>query len=154
LKTTFSTTLHQAEGMNATGIQVPEETVTALGKGKRPPVKVTVNGYTYRSTVAPMGDVFMISFAAEHRAASGIQAGDAIEVTLELDEAPRTVEVPADLATALEAAGLRAAFDASAPSKRKEFVRQVEEAKTDETRQRRIAKVVAGLTGNSSGDHS
>jgi hypothetical protein len=145
MKTTFSTTLLQAEGMNATGIQVPDEAVAALGKGKRPAVKVTVNGYTYRSTVASMGGVFMIGFAAEHRAASGINAGDAIEVTLELDEAPRTVEVPADLAAALDAGGLRAAFDAAAPSKRKEFVRQVEDAKTEDTRQRRIAKIIAGL---------
>lgn len=147
MKTTFLTTLQQAEGMNATGIQVPDEAVAALGKGKRPPVIVTVNGYTYRSTVASMGGVFMIGFAAEHRQASGIQAGDTIEVTLELDEAPRTVELPADLAAALESAGVRAAFDGSAPSKRKEFVRQVEEAKSEETRQRRIAKVVAGLSG-------
>jgi hypothetical protein len=147
MKASFSTKLLQAEGMNATGIQVPDEAVAALGKGKRPPVKVTVNGYTYRSTVATMGGVFMIGFSAEHRAATGIKAGDPIEVTLELDEAPRTVEVPADLAAALEAAGLRAAFDTSAPSKRKEFVRQVEEAKSEETRQRRIAKVVDGLRG-------
>lgn len=145
MKTTFATTLIQDEGMNATGIQVPDDVVAALGKGKRPPVKVTVNGYTYRSTVATMNGVFMISFAADHRKASGIQAGDSIEVTLELDDAPRTVEVSPQLAAALDAAGLRAAFDALAYSVRKEQSRQVTDAKTEETRQRRITKILTQL---------
>lgn len=146
MKATFTTTLLQAEGMNATGIQVPAETVAALGKGKRPPVKVTVNGFTYRSTVAAYGDVFMLPLSQERRAAAGVQAGDRIEVTLELDTEPRTVDVPDDLAAALEANGIRAAFEALAPSRKKEFVRQVESAKAEETRVRRIDRIVATLT--------
>lgn len=146
MKVTFTTTLLQAEGMNATGIQVPAETVAALGKGKRPPVKVTVNGFTYRSTVAAYGDVFMLPLSQERRAAAGVQAGDRIEVTLELDTEPRTVDVPDDLAAALEANGIRAAFEALAPSRKKEFVRQVESAKAEETRVRRIDRIVATLT--------
>ena len=141
---TFTTTLLKAEGLNATGISVPPDVIAALGTQKRPKVKVSVNGYTYRSTVAPYGDVFMLPVNQEHREAAGLQAGDQIEVTLELDTEPRTVEIPDDLAAALAAKpGAAGAFEALAYSKRKEFVRQVEEAKTQETRERRIAKIVA-----------
>lgn len=145
--TTFTTSVTQAEDVNATGLPVPAEAVAALGTKKRPPVIVTLNGYTYRSTVAAYGDVFMLPLSAEHRKAAGVQAGDEVEVTLELDTAPRTVAVPEDLAAALEAQGATAAFDALAPSTRKEHVRQVETAKAEETRQRRIAKIVASLSG-------
>jgi hypothetical protein len=145
---TFKTTLLKAEGLNATGISVPPDVIAALGTQKRPPVKVSINGYTYRTTVAPYGDVFMLPVNQEHRAAAGLNAGDQIEVTLELDTEPRTVEVPEDLAAALAGKpGARAAFDALAPSKRKEAVRQVQDAKTPETRERRIAKIVDPLGG-------
>lgn len=145
---TFNTTLQQAEGMNATGIRIPPEIIAALGSTKRPKVKVTLNGYTYRSTVAAYGDVFMLGVSAEHREAAGLKAGDALEVTLELDTEPRTVDVPDDLAAALaEKPGARAKFDASSYSARKEYVRQVEDAKTQETRSRRIAGIVTKMTG-------
>src|SRR5688572_28469202 len=141
---TFTTTIQKAEGLDATGIRVPPEVIAALGSGKKPKVKVSLRGYSYRSTVAAYGDVFMLPLNKEHRAAAGVKAGDQIEVTLELDTEPRTVEVPDDLAAALAGKpGAREAFDALAHSKRKEFVRQVEEAKTQETRERRIAKVVS-----------
>ena len=146
MKSTFSTTILKAEGLNATGIQVPAESVAALGQGKKPKVKVTVNGYTYRSTVAAYGDVFMLPLSQEHRKAAGVEAGDEVEVTLELDLEPRTVELPPDLAAALaEKPGARAAFDALSYTMRKEYVRQVETAKAQETRQRRIAGIVAKL---------
>ena len=145
MKTTFTTTVTQAEGLNATGLPVPVEAVAALGKGKKPPVKVTLSGYTYRSTVAAYGDVFMLPLSQEHRKAAGVQAGDEVEVTLELDQAPRTVDVPADLAAALAAADAREAFDALSYTMRKEHVRQVESAKAQETRTRRIATIVAKL---------
>jgi antitoxin component of MazEF toxin-antitoxin module len=146
---TFTTTLQKAEGLNATGIRIPAEVIAALGPQKRPKVKVTVNGYTYRNTVAVFGDVFMVGVSQEHRAAAGLEAGDQVEVTLELDLEPRTVEVPDDLRAALsEKAGAIEKFDALAFSRRKEFVRQVEDAKTQETRERRIARIVAEL-GNS-----
>lgn len=146
MKTSFQTTLFQSEGMNATGIRVPEVNVLELGAGKKPPVNVTVNGYTYKSTVAVMGGEYLLPFASEHRNATGIQAGDAIDVTLELDTAPRTVEVPAALAAALDAAGVRARFVTLAPSAKKAQVAQVNDAKTEETRQRRIEKIVAALS--------
>jgi hypothetical protein len=145
MKTNFKTKLQQAEGMNATGIQVPAEAIEALNSGKKPKVKVTVNGYTYRSTVAAYTDAYMLPFASEHRQATGIKAGDDIDVTLELDTEPRTVEVPEDLATALAEAGLRASFDKLSPSARKEHVRQVESAKAAETRTKRIVGIVAKL---------
>ena len=144
-KVTFVTAVQQAEGKNATGIQVPSDVVAALGSGKRPKVRISLNGYTYRSTVAAYGDVFMLPLSQEHREAAGVQANDTVEVTLELDTEPRTVEVPDVLAAALAENGVQQAFDALAPSRRKEHVRQVESAKADDTRQRRIAKIVAAL---------
>jgi hypothetical protein len=149
MATTFTTTILQAEGLNATGIQVPAEVIAALGSGKRPKVKVTINGFTYRSTVAAYsGDVYMLPLNQEYREAAGVKAGDPVEVTLELDTEPRTVEVPEDLQAALAAkAGAPEAFEALAYSKRKEFVRQVNEAKAQETRTRRIAAIVAQLGG-------
>jgi hypothetical protein len=138
----FKTTLFLA-GKTATGFHVPPEVVESLGPGKRLPVRVTINGYTYRNTVAVYGGVFMIGVAAEHREKAKVAAGDEITVELELDTAPREVEVPADLAKALKAhAGARKTFDALSYTNRKELVRAIEEAKTDETRQRRIEKAV------------
>jgi hypothetical protein len=141
----FNTTILQAADMNATGIPVPDAIVEKLGAGKKPKVCVTLNGYTYRSTVAVMGDKFMLPLAREHRAAAGVQGGDKVEVTIELDTAPREVEIPKDLAAALKTAGLTQAFAALAYTHRKDHVRLIEEAKAPETRQRRIAKAVATL---------
>lgn len=147
MKTTFTTTILLDDKVNATGIRVPPENIAALGKGKKPPVKVTLNGFTYATTVAAFGDVFMIPLSKERREAAGVQAGETVEVTLELDAEPRTVEVPEDLAAALDAQpGARAAFDALNFSTRKEHVRQVESAKAQDTRERRIAKIVSSLS--------
>ncbi|MCU1455070.1 MAG: hypothetical protein JWN46_3216 [Acidimicrobiales bacterium] len=133
-------------GKTATGIEVPAEVIEGLGAGKRPPVTVTVAGYSYRTTVAVMGGRFMVPLSADRRAAAGVAAGDEVDVDVELDEAPRDVEVPTDLAAALDAdPAVRAAFDKLAPSHRKEWVRSVEDAKKPETRQRRIANAVASL---------
>lgn len=151
---TFTTTLQKDDEKNATGIRVPPDVVTALGSGKKPAVTVTISSgqaaqsatYTYRSTVAGYGDVSMLPFSKEHRDASGIAPGDSIEVTVELDMQPRTVDVPDDLATALATkSGAREAFDKLSYSARKEHVRQVESAKTQETRERRLASIVAKL---------
>ncbi len=144
----FTTTLQQAKDMNATGIVIPPEVITVLGGGKRAPVRVTINGYSYRSTVAVMGGKFMVGVAAEHREKAKAKGGETINVTIELDDAPRTVDVPDDFAAALKKAKARDAFDALAYTHRKEHVRAIDEAKTQETRARRIAKsvekVVAG----------
>jgi bifunctional DNA-binding transcriptional regulator/antitoxin component of YhaV-PrlF toxin-antitoxin module len=142
----FTTTLLKDDTLDATGIVVPAEVIASLGGSRRPAVTVTVAGYTYRSTVASMGGQFLIPFAKEHRERSGIGPGQALEVILELDTAPRTVDVPDDLAAALEARpGARETFDRLSYTLRKEHVRQVETAKAAETRERRIARIVAGL---------
>jgi len=139
----FETTLLQTG--NNTGIELPPAIVEALGGGKRAAVALTVNGYAYRSTIGVMGGKSMIPFSGEHRAASGLKGGEAITVEIALDAAPREVVVPDDLASALEAAGARQAFDRLAFSHRKEHVRAIEDAKTADTRARRIEKAVEKL---------
>ena len=141
---TFHTTILQMG--NNTGIPVPDEVVEQLGAGKRPLVRVTLNDYTYRSSVATMNGKFMISLSKAHREAAGVQGGEAMEVTVALDLEPRTVEIPADLKSALVDAGALEAFEKTAPSMKKEYVRQVEEAKAQTTRERRIAKIVEKLS--------
>jgi Bacteriocin-protection, YdeI or OmpD-Associated/Domain of unknown function (DUF1905) len=139
---TFRTTI-QAAMKTATGIVVPDEVVAALGAGKKPPVVVTINGASYRSTLAVMGGRCMVGVSAQNRALTGVAAGDDVDVRLALDTAPRTVEVPDDLGAAL--AGEPAAktfFDGLSVSQRKWFVLSVESAKTAETRQRRVGKAL------------
>lgn len=138
----FKTTLLQAKGMNATGIEIPEKIIEGFGQGKRPKVVLTVKGHTYRSTVAVMGGKYMIGVPSEHREAAGLKGGDKIEVSLELDTAPRVVEVPKDLAAALEKAKVADKFDKLSYTHRKEHVRAINEAKQAETRQRRIDRCV------------
>ena len=138
----FKTTLRKAEDMDAIGISVPEAIVEKLAAGKKPKVTVTLKGYTYRSTVFFMGGKYMLPLAKEHRAKADVKDGDKVEVTLELDTAPREVDVPKDLAAALKKAGLTKAFTALAYTYRREHVRAVEDAKTPETRLRRIEKAV------------
>lgn len=141
----FRTTVHLG-GKTATGIQVPEEVVAALEAGKRPPVHVTINGYTYRSTVAPMGGEFWLPVSAEVRERSGVSAGDEVEVAVALDTEPREVTVPPDFAAALDAdAEGKRFFDGLSYSNQRRLVLSIEGAKTDETRQRRITKTVSML---------
>jgi hypothetical protein len=142
----FKTTLKQAEGSSATGIVIPDKVLAALGAGKKPPVRLTVNGYAYRSTVATVSGSSMVGFSADHRAASGIEGGDPIEVEIELDTEPRTVELPADFAAALNAdAKAKATYERLSNSLKGYHVTQVTSARTDETRQRRIEKSIATL---------
>lgn len=138
----FTATL-ELNGKTATGIEVPLDVLEKLGGGKKPAVTVSFNGHSYRTTIGSMGGRFLIPVSGEHRAAAGVAAGDVLKVEVTLDAAPREVEVPADLAAALDAdPAVRAAFDRSAPSHRKEWVRSVEEAKAPATRERRITKAV------------
>ena len=142
----FSTTV-ELGGKTATGMEVPAEVVTALGAGRKPAVQVTVNRHTYRSTIATMGGRFLLPLSAENRTAAGVAAGDAVEVDVELDTTPRTVEVPADLTAALDAdPEVRRRFDALSYSHQRRHVLAVEGAKADATRARRVAGVVAALT--------
>lgn len=133
-------------GKTATGIQVPEEVVTALGAGKRPAVSVTINGFTYRSTVAPMGGVYMLPVSAEIRANAGVAAGDEIEVEVALDTAPREVVVPPDLADALAGDDeAKQRFEALSYSNKRRHVLSVEGTKNEETRKRRVVKAIEDL---------
>lgn len=143
---TFRTVLEPAGGKNV-AIVVPPEVVLAFDRGKRVPVKVTVDGdYTFQNTIASMGGRFLLSFNAETRTATGRTAGDEIEVRLDLDDAPRTVEMPPALTEALrDDPAATAAWAALSYSKQKEHARAVESAKADETRARRVAKVMEAL---------
>ena len=133
-------------GKTATGIEVPEDLVAALGSSRRPPVTVTIGGHSYRTTVARMGGRFLVPLSAENRTAAGVAAGNLVDVDIEPDPTAREVDVPADLAEALardDAA--RATFDGLSFTHRKEWVRWVEEAKKAETRAMRLAKTVESL---------
>jgi hypothetical protein len=142
---TFRATIFAA-GKTATGMVVPPAVVEALGSGKRPPVRVTINGQTFRNTVAVMGGEFMIGVSAANRKLTGVEAGDEVDVHLELDTAPRVVELPVDFAAALDADPVaRAFFDGLSNSVKGWHVSSIEGAKTAETRTRRIDKSVAML---------
>lgn len=137
-----------ATGGTTTGIRIPDEAVAELDGGNRPKVVATVNGHTWRTSIARMGGAFWLGVSAENRAAAGLTAGDAVQLDVELDSAPRTVEVPDDLAAALAAdPAAKAAFDALPYSHRRQHVLSVESAKKSETRARRIESVVGALKG-------
>jgi hypothetical protein len=139
---TFRATIVQT-GKTACGIQVPEAVVEALGGSKRPAVVVALDGYTYRSTVAPMGGGWWVGVNSDHRAASGLKAGDEVQVTLELDTAPRELAVPPELEVALDADPVaRAFFDGLSYSNRRVFTLSVEGTSNPETKARRVEKAI------------
>ncbi len=148
----FRTTV-ELGGRTATGLEVPDAVVEALGAGRRPPVRVTIGGHTYRSTVAVMGGRYLLPLSAENRTAAGVAAGDEVEVAVGLDTEPREVPVPADLTAALAGDdGARAAFERLSYSHRRRHVLAIEEAKAPETRMRRIARTVDGLRADARGE--
>jgi hypothetical protein len=141
----FRTTI-ELGGKTATGFRVPPEVVESLGSGKRPPVRVTINGYTYRNTVAVYGGEFVLGVSAEVRENARVAAGDEVDVEVELDTEPREVPVPPDFADALDReADARRFFDGLSYTEKRWFVLGIEDAKTPETRQRRIDKAVERL---------
>lgn len=142
---TFTTTL--AQSGNNVGIEVPEEIVLGFGAGKRVPVTVQIAGYSYHSTIAVMGGRYLIPLSAARRASAGVAGAQQHEVTIEHDTGDRVVEVPTDLAEALALSGAHETFDGLAPSRRKKHVRAILDAKTLETRERRIAATIAKLVG-------
>ena len=133
---------------NATGIEVPAEIVTALGAGKRPKVAITINGHTWRSRVASRGGRFIVGISAANRAACGIAEGDRVEAELQFDTEPRVVAEPPDLAEALDGdPQARAAFDRLAYGLKRKHVQAIQDAKTPQTRQRRITKLITTIGG-------
>jgi hypothetical protein len=141
----FHATIERS-GKTTTGIHVPDDVVVALGSGKRPAVRVTINGYTYRSTIAAMRGAFMLPVSAEVRQRAVVAAGDQVQVQVEVDTEPRQVSLPPDLAEALDRdADARRFFDKLSYSNQQRIVLPIEQAKTAETRQRRIASSVSML---------
>ncbi|MBV8948285.1 MAG: DUF1905 domain-containing protein [Solirubrobacterales bacterium] len=141
----FTATLH--ERGPAAAVVLDDEQVKTLGEGaKRFPVLATVNGYTWRTSVARMGGEFLVGLNRQVREGAGVRAGDTVEVGLELDSAPREVDVPEALARALKGdPGAMSTFEALSFTHRKEFARWVGEAKREETRDRRVAKTLQML---------
>jgi bacteriocin resistance YdeI/OmpD-like protein/uncharacterized protein DUF1905 len=128
-------------GKTATGIRVPDDVMAWLAAGKKPPVRVTINGHVYRSTVATIDGQPMVGVSADNRAAAGVAGGDEVDVDIELDTAPREVDVPPELAAALaEDPAAKAFFDSLSNSNKSWHTLQIAGAKTDETRQRRLDK--------------
>jgi hypothetical protein len=136
----FRTTILQG-GKTATGIRVPDEVMASLAAGKKPPVQVTINGHTYRSSVATIDGQPMVGVSADNRAAAGVAGGDQVEVDIELDTTPREVQVPPELAAALAMdPGAKQFFDSLSNSNKSWHTLAIAGAKTDETRQRRLEK--------------
>ncbi|SFJ55995.1 Bacteriocin-protection, YdeI or OmpD-Associated [Paenibacillus sp. UNC496MF] len=130
----------------ATGISVPDEVMTSLGSSKRPAVRVTIGGHSYRTTVGSMGGKYLIPVSAEVRTGAGVAAGDEVDVNIELDTEPRELAVPEDFSKALDSkAEAKRFFEGLSYSNKRRFVLNIEEAKTAETRQRRIDKVICLL---------
>ncbi|MBP7807171.1 YdeI/OmpD-associated family protein [Candidatus Saccharibacteria bacterium] len=144
MQTTYTTTVI-GHGNHA-AIEIPPQNLAELGANRRAPLRITINDYTYQSTATGVGGKCMVVFPQKDRDASGASAGDTITVRLELDTGHREVSMPAELVNALDSAGLTKKFEALTYSKRKEFARQVAEAKAEDTRQRRIQKVLNTLS--------
>jgi hypothetical protein len=142
----FRVRLERPEGLaKGAFLRVPQRVMDAFAPRLRVPVVVTINDYSWRTTIAPYGDEFFVPVRAAVCSACGADAGDTVSVTLEDDAAERRVEVPADLAGALDAAGARAAFDRLSFTHQKEYAQSIEAAKRPETRQRRIETAVAKI---------
>jgi hypothetical protein len=132
-------------GKTAAGIEVPAKVVAALGSSKRPPVRATINGFTYRSTIAVMGGKFMLGVSNEVRKSAGVAAGETVDIDLELDTETRDVPVPPDFAAALARdAKAKKFFDGLSYSKKLRLVIPID-VKNAETRKERIAKTVEEL---------
>jgi hypothetical protein len=141
----FRTRVLQAR-KTATGIEVPADVVRALGAGKRPKVAVTINGYTYRSSIAVMAGKYRVGISAEVRAITNVAAGDEIAVDIELDTAPRVIAVPDDLRAAFERhPRAKRAFDLLSYSRQQRYTLPIEKAKTDDTRERNVHKAIREL---------
>lgn len=143
-KQTFETILEKHENMDATGITIPFDVEKVFG-AKRVPVKVKINGAEHRSTIVKMNGKYVVGVPKIFREAAQVKAGETITVSLEKDSEKRTVEVPKDLAEALKKAGLTDVFAKLSFTYQKEYVRYIEDAKREETRVKRIEKIVEQL---------
>ena len=145
-KIKFRTTILQSK-KTATGLKIADEIVEQLGAGKKPAVKVTINGYTYRSSIASMGGVFMLGVSADVREKAGVKGGDEVDVELELDTEKREVELLPEFKKALdENEQAKKFFEGLSFSGKQRYVLPIAQAKTEETKQRRIEKAIADLS--------
>jgi hypothetical protein len=135
-------TVQQADGKDALGFVVPADTIAELASGARPPVRVRIGDHEFRYTIGVMGGSAMVGLNKPVRQATGVEAGDEIDVELTVDTSPRTADVPADFAAALDTSNTRPFFDALAPSLQRFHVDTINDAKTDDTRRRRIDKAI------------
>jgi hypothetical protein len=136
----------ELSGRTATGVEVPENIVAGLGPSRRPPVRVTIGGHTYRSTVAAMHGRFMLPISADNRRSAGVTAGDDIDIEVEPDHEPREVTVPADLGRALaHDADAARGFERLSYSHKRAYVQWIEGAKKAETRSGRVTRAAAML---------
>lgn len=133
-------------GGNTAGFWVPDEVVASFNKGKRVPVVVTINGYSYRNTIASYEGKSAIGVSMENREKAGVKVGDVVEIDLQYDDKPREIEVPDDLRQELnkdpKAKGI---FENLSYSHRKEYVRWIQDTKNPETRARRVTKTLIML---------
>jgi Domain of unknown function (DUF1905)/Bacteriocin-protection, YdeI or OmpD-Associated len=144
-KLTFQTTLLEAK-KTATGIRIPDDIIEKLGGGKKPLVKITINGFTYRSAVAVMGGTFMVGVNAENRESAKVKGGDKIDVTIELDTEERVVDIPDDFQKVLnDNLEAKKKFDALSNSKKKALTLPIANGKTAETRNKNIEKAMQVL---------
>jgi bifunctional DNA-binding transcriptional regulator/antitoxin component of YhaV-PrlF toxin-antitoxin module len=143
-KQTFETILEKHENMDATGITIPFDVEKVFG-AKRVPVIVSIGGAEHRSTIIKMNGNYVVGVPKVFRAAANVNPGDTITVSIEKDEAKRTIEVPQDLAEALKRENLTEAFAKMSFTHQKEYVRAIEEAKREETRLKRIEKTIEYL---------
>ena len=139
-----------AAGKTAAGVEVPEKVVLGLGSTRRPLVKATINGYTYRSSIAPMGGKYMLSVSNEVRSRTGVVPGETVDVDVELDTDKREVEVPPELAKALaKDAKAKKHFESLSYSRKYALAAPIANGKTPETRERNLAKAMAELKAKS-----
>lgn len=133
-------------GKTAAGIEVPAKVVAALGSSKRPPVRATINGFTYRTSVASMGGKFMLGVPPEFREGARVAAGDTVDIDLELDTEIREVSIPPDFAAALKRdSKAKSFFDALTYSNKRRLVIPIGAIKSADARERRIARIVEQL---------
>lgn len=149
MKTTYKTVILGFG--NHASIEIPPENLEKLGGSKRAPLRITIKGYTYQSTATAMDGKCMVVFPVRDRKAAGVNSGDTVTVTMELDDGYRSVDVPIELQAALKSNNLAEAFHDLTYSKRKEFARQVAEAKAEDTKVRRVEKVIASLQSQYNG---
>jgi hypothetical protein len=141
----FHATLER-HGKTATGFEVPGQVLDELDAGKRPAVRVTLNGYTYASSIGSMGGRFLLPVSADVRAHARLSAGDEVDVQVELDTAPRQVKTPDDLAAALSAdPAAQRVYEALSYSAKQRLVLPIEQAKAADTRERRVAAAMQTL---------